>query len=340
MLIEDLVIPSGVPTIGIGAFSGALSLKTITIPSSTTSIRNNAFKNCKNVHTIFLEGEITVSETALADIGSLVSDTPKTIFVSPGSISFYQTSAWAQIGFEIVPNINITECTSLTITADDVTGRDTSTSIYWEAVVNGTDPITGQRMENVIISGKSVSESFPQNTSETEELEITVFFTYMGITASTTIIQGVWVPSGYTLNLNNNWQTSTVTNPDSALYDGVYESFSNKGVNNGVAVMYIDIFGYETFNFYIRSYAESNYDYVIVSQPDAEITGSTEVGNTTLVKAHTKGIQKSGTALSDYTLVEFTNIDGDNHRITVLYRKDSSENSGDDRGYILIPKNQ
>jgi hypothetical protein len=58
-----------------------------------------------------------------------------------------------------------------------------------------------------------------------------------------------------------------------------------------------------------------------------------------LVKAHTSGNQQSGTALSSYTKVEFTDIEEGEHKITIVYRKDSSVNSGDDKGYILISKN-
>jgi hypothetical protein len=99
--------------------------------------------------------------------------------------------------------------------------------------------------------------------------------------------------------------------------------------------MYIDIKGYETFTIYVRSDAESSYDYVEVSNLDADITSSTSN-----IKTTTKSNQNSGTALSSYTKVEFTNIDGGQHRIMVTYRKDVSVDSGDDKGYVLIPKNQ
>jgi hypothetical protein len=102
--------------------------------------------------------------------------------------------------------------------------------------------------------------------------------------------------------------------------------------------MYIDIVGYTDFDLYIRSYAESNYDYVMVSQLDQSINNNTSYSDTTLVKAHTRGNQKSGTDISNYTHVQFTNIDGKEHRITIVYRKDSSSHSGDDRGYMLILK--
>ena len=78
----------------------------------------------------------------------------------------------------------------------------------------------------------------------------------------------------------------------------------------------------------------------MVSQLDKTINNNSSYSDTTLVKAHTNGYQKPGTALYDYKLVEFTGIDGGEHRITVVYRKDGSSASGDDKGYILIPKNQ
>ncbi|MBR5240461.1 MAG: hypothetical protein IKW05_00845 [Muribaculaceae bacterium] len=144
----------------------------------------------------------------------------------------------------------------------------------------------------------------------------------------------------YTVNLKSQWRkSSSVSNPNSTLYDGVYESNSNYHVHGQAAVMYITISGYTNFKFYIRSNGESNYDYIMVSQLDASINNSTSYSSTS-VKAHTRSNSTSGTSISYYTLVSFTNIDGGEHTITVLYRKDSSDNSGTDRGYVLIPKNQ
>jgi hypothetical protein len=159
------------------------------------------------------------------------------------------------------------------------------------------------------------------------------------MTASTTITQGVWVNQVYTVDMNSQWQLSTtIANPDNSLYDGVYESFSNKGVDNSAAVMYIDIVGYTNFKVYIRSNAESSYDYVMISQLDKSITKDSSYSDSTLVKAHTRGNQNSGTSIGSYTLVEYNNIESGNHRITIVYRKDGSQASGTDRGYVLIPK--
>ena len=80
----------------------------------------------------------------------------------------------------------------------------------------------------------------------------------------------------YIVNLNGQWEATTaVPNPDSTLYDGVYRSSSNYNVNNGVATMYITIKDCSSFKMYIRSYAESLSDYVMVSQLDQTINVNT-----------------------------------------------------------------
>ena len=129
-------------------------------------------------------------------------------------------------------------------------------------------------------------------------------------------------------------QSTTVSNPDASLYDGVYES-TNQGRDNTKSIMYIDINGYDEFTIYVRSSAESTWDYVEVSSLDVDITGSTSG-----IKMTTSGNQQSGTSLSSYTAVTFTNIGGGQHRIMVTYKKDSSQSHNDDKGYVLIPKNQ
>ena len=151
--------------------------------------------------------------------------------------------------------------------------------------------------------------------------------------------------TSYSVSYNGQWRkSSTISNPNSSLYDGVYESYSNYNVSNGSgtytgATMTITISGYKKFSLYIRSYAESSYDYVMVSQLDKTITYSTSYSNTTLVKAHTSGKQNSSTAISGYTLVEYDNMTGGTHTITIVYRKDGTVNNNDDRGYVLISKN-
>jgi hypothetical protein len=139
--------------------------------------------------------------------------------------------------------------------------------------------------------------------------------------------------------LNDQWRLSTnIPNPDSSLYDGVYESYSNYKVPSSCAIMTINISELDTFTLYIRSYGESNYDYVMVSQLDKTIDQNTSYLYSEDVKAHTRGVQLSSTDIYSYTPVTFSNIGGGEHTITVIYRKDSSGDSYDDMGYVLISK--
>ena len=148
--------------------------------------------------------------------------------------------------------------------------------------------------------------------------------------------------ANYEVILNDQWQASSKTNPDPSKYDGVYESFSNHNIGSKAAVMYIKIKGYSSFTIYIRSYAESSYDYTVAFNLDTYTPSNPLTSNpsssTSGVKAHTSRKQNSGTAIGSYTKVEYAGIDGKEHYICVAYRKDGSVNSGDDRGYVLVEK--
>ena len=142
------------------------------------------------------------------------------------------------------------------------------------------------------------------------------------------------------------WTTSTV-NPDSDMYYA-YQS-NNKGVSSSIATMRVTVVGYTEFTVYIRSYGESGY-----STYDYDYTVARRIGSSALeswsyydaysdsgTKAYTNST--SGSTLADYTAVTFTIADGltdDDmpHTFYIQYGKDGSTNSGDDCGYVLIPK--
>ena len=181
------------------------------------------------------------------------------------------------------------------------------------------------------------SESFDQNDDYENDKEISLTYSFHGFTVHISTIQTR--KARYIVDLNSNWRLQDPnTNPDSTSYDGTYESYAHTGVNSSGDLMKITISGYDAFKLYIRSYAESTYDYVMVSQLDKDITYNSSGSD--LIKATTSGKQNPSTSIGGYTLVEFTNIDGGEHVINVIYRKDSSTSKGDDRGYVLIPKNQ
>lgn len=133
-----------------------------------------------------------------------------------------------------------------------------------------------------------------------------------------------------TFNTNSQWATYYSSGLSSDLYSSFY-SVSNYGINSSTATMYIDIAGYDEFTIYIRSFAEGDNDYTIAYEVDSE----------TFEKANTSGFQRQdGSNLDNYKRVTYTGLNKLPHTIRVSYKKDSSVHSNDDRGYLIVEKNQ
>lgn len=116
-------------------------------------------------------------------------------------------------------------------------------------------------------------------------------------------------------------------------YD-VYQSNNSYQNNNAFDYIKVQFISIPDFTFLYGSYAESNYDYVVVFNLDVEIDVSTNPRNITANIAYSsKGYQSY--AAPDRQ-GQFIN-DGGVHFFYVGYGKDESTHSGDDRGYIAIP---
>lgn len=147
--------------------------------------------------------------------------------------------------------------------------------------------------------------------------------------------------SAVTANCNNEWGLYADTyNPQPSSYQG-FVSMSNIKKDNSYASLILTFSANTTipsYSFYIRSYGENRYDYVMVSQLNQNVTSATSSANTTLVKDVTMGSATSVTALTGYKLVTFTNIPAGKNTVQIIYRKDGSQSGGTDQGYVLLPK--
>lgn len=112
----------------------------------------------------------------------------------------------------------------------------------------------------------------------------------------------------------------------------VYESKGSYNVSSGYDLAKVTFSGYPEFTFLYGSYAESSYDFVVISPLDyvnaQNWTNSSYSGSL----LSTSGKQSSSAPNLSHT---FTN-DGSEHFFYILYRKDGSVNSGADRGYIAF----
>jgi hypothetical protein len=139
---------------------------------------------------------------------------------------------------------------------------------------------------------------------------------------------------------NNVWRKSTSYNPNTSKYDGAYHTVAG---TTG-ATMQIRITGYDYFKIYVRADSGWHMNYLLVSQLDESVNASTSYDNASVVYYHTKDKHVSETGETGYTLVEFRNLDGFTHTITLCYCKNDMENDdvygSTDMCYLLIPKNQ
>ena len=250
---------------------------------------------------------------------------------------------------------------SLTLTSDDVFPKKASettasikvgtnsTAATWTAKMDGETITSGQ-------GNATIEVTFTKNEDYDNTVTHIVTVTIGGISRDFTITQAKKVRPYYSINLdaggNNgtygyNWEdrTNNTGNADSNTYYFYRSNSTRQG--NSIATMSITVVGYTEFTVYIRSFAESDYDYVVVRKLDGTILTSWNASsayNDSGTKANTKGNQQSGTTISSYTTVTFNSSDDGltddetPHTFYIQYGKDSRTNSNDDRGYILIPK--
>ena len=209
------------------------------------------------------------------------------------------------------------------------------------ATSSPSDPVVSWTSSNTSVATVSSTGLVTAVANGTATIKVT---TEGGYTASCTVTV---INAHYTINLDAggssttygyNWASSSV-NPNSSVYNS-YQS-NNKSYNSTIATMSITIVGYTEFTIYIRSYAESNYDYMVVRNNMLTTWSSNSAYDGAI--ANTRGNQQSGTAIGNYTPVTFTTSNGltadsTPHTFYIQYGKDYSDSSGDDRGYILIPK--
>ncbi len=130
------------------------------------------------------------------------------------------------------------------------------------------------------------------------------------------------------IKINTNYQWVSMPSPNTGYR--AYKSNSNYHKPNSEAVMSFSIKGYRSFTFYIRSYGEAHFDYVMV--------GVDKLPTTMSNYSNTQGYSSPGTSMSYYKTVTLNNLSESlTYTVYVVYCKDGYNNVGTDRGYVLIP---
>ena len=237
--LSSVIIPSSVPSIGLYAFYTCYSLSSVVIPSSVTSIGGYAFGECHALSSVIIPSSVTRMEnyafynchgvayydfTKLTSIPTIGSSVFTGIAQDCKIIVPYQlyndwvvASNWPTYAANIVMNYTPEECISLEITADEVMhGNLDTTKIHWTAVTNGV-MLDGTRVENVTLTGSDEVNIGLNKTSESVTKEVS--YTYIGVTATTTVTQGSYLENCMVCKYNATSTTSSTTL--------MYSSFSN-----------------------------------------------------------------------------------------------------------------
>ena len=129
-----------------------------------------------------------------------------------------------------------------------------------------------------------------------------------------------------TFNLNNGQfvETEELVNGNK-----VYKSDAGSyHIGNGKSIASMDIIGYTKFVVYIKSDAEDSYDY-------------TEIFDLNKTPNRGQGILSTKSKQNQWLRQEYTISDlFEKQSISIMYSKDSSANSGADRGYFYISESE
>lgn len=310
-------------SVGAYAFNSCSALRTIDLPNAT-SIGEYAFYSCFNLKTIYLRSKTMCTCTGDPNIASST-----TIYVPESLIDSYKTATyWSRYAskFKTLESIRLSK---ISILGSNINTHNGNTTGTYRVQYNDGDVspeqagVTWSITGNATISQNGVVTL--KNASVGDKLTITATSTYNTSISASLTVSVVNTAPGMTVNLNNGqWVDSGTTIDGHTVYKSDAGSYH---VNSGKSTCTVTVQGYSTVTVYLRSYAESAFDYAEVGPLDGKVAR-----DSTSNVLSTKGRQNNTT----YRSYTFAISDAGTHTFQVLYSKDSTGNSNDDRGYFYV----
>lgn len=268
-----------------------------------TEIGENAFSNCTKLTSATFTEVTKIDRSAFASCRSLES-------ISLPEVKKIETNSF-----------NSCPLKSVSMPKIEVLGADEDVL----GIFNGCYNMTTINIPSTIKSiGKKAFVDSKITTINIDKPANSIPGAPWGATGALVYWQGK--PAQYTeVDLNGGQWVDSGTQVDGHT---VYKSDAGSyNINNGTSTCTVTVSGYSKVTVYARSYAESNYDYLEVGPLDGTVTRNSSSNVLT-----TQGRQSSTKYLSH----TFTIEDKVQHTFQILYSKDSSSNTHDDRGYFYI----
>lgn len=219
-LIESCVVPDNI-TSAAYTWEYCSCLYKISLPPSLLTL-NNTFQYCYQLTEIDFSRHESIP--TLSSTTTFNQSPPDREIIVPINLysQWKKETNWDAISNFIVMDFVPQECLSLTISADDVIGNKTNTTLHVVAICNGVTRIKGEPVKDVTVEFTTVSPLFEQNTSVSDTIEREITFTYFGMTATTSFNHLPYID--YKIKCKYN-----ITNTSSAT-QLIYGSFSNYSV--------------------------------------------------------------------------------------------------------------
>ena len=190
---------SAATTVQDDAFYYCSNLSRLELPK-VTKIGNYAFQYCNKLTTLVV-GVDNDTVCTLGDTNAIPSSVKK-IYVPYTLVDAYKTATnWSSYASKIVSYEEPTECISLTITAENVEGYQTTAPVRYTAVCKYSRGEISQGDSTMTFTGTAKSKAFEKNPSTESSRQVVVSYTFLGQTATATITQGKYIgdPLGGTI---------------------------------------------------------------------------------------------------------------------------------------------
>ena len=327
--LQSVVIPSSVTSIQNYAFQNCYSLQSVVIPSSVTSIQNYAFQSCYSLQSVAFEGETPPKCGA-----GIFNDTTCPIYAPYANA--YKTATNLSAYADRIYGYHREHLSAIIINGADIINayEKNATEMYtvqynennnaYAAEHGATWSVSGNA--TISADGDTCTLTLADNAAKDDVITLTATSTYDSSIIGRKEITCDYVAQTVTIDTGSGqWADSGKTVDGHALY----QSVKSYHVGNGEDICTLTFSGFRTATLKCRSNGESDYDYLEVGPIDGTVSREASGNLLTL---------KSKASASDYTDCLLTFPDTDTHTVQVLYSKDDSGDSGEDRGFFYIAK--